>query len=647
MPLKNKKILFLLTALLITAIFGLLPTQTQAQGGLIESIALGVFSKASYFISYLIGLIGGLFFTLAGWIVDWALKTNAIVAKTPVVTIGWGITRDLANLGFVIVILVIAFATALRYEKYGMKQTLGKLIVIALLINFSLTIAGVFLDFAGVITNFFISKASLDPLAFAGALAAAFNPQKLLEANDAETKIEGIKDFGSGMVAAILNVFFAAFFTIVATIAMFALGIMLFIRFIYLTILLVLMPLAWLCYVLPATASLWGKWWKEFVHWVIFAPVTSFFIYLAILTTATKSQPTSPLSAAALGEGPMAGQGGVNLSDVLVGGIAGTIGQMIAVIGLLIGGLIAANSLGIAGANAFVGKGGLLGKMGQGLGKWAGRQGTRVGTAIPRIEAVRGLTEKMQTAGAGKGFVKRTLGAPVRALGTGISKWRGAGEAQVEAAKKGLEKYSPDELVRQLFAPGFITSKPKRAAILEHLREKSPSSLGKIPNLEGYFPDLRAFGKSPDAYTKLIPTLHSDKDPNKDVYGALKQKDFVLARSRLTNYLGTLSPKDKEGVLWSPIFEGKLKGPLSDTEWNAFIPEMSKATINTNDAELLSNLYKSLSRLQRRSTHSHLLNSIPGATPTDKANWLNRYRPALGHFYRSSPAARKLGVNIP
>ena len=412
MTLKNKKILFLL-ALVLAAVVLTWPTH-QAQAEIFEGIALGVISKISYAISYLIGLIGGLFFTLAGWLVDWALRTNAIVAQTPVVTVGWGITRDLANLGFVIVILIIAFATALRIEKYGMKQTLSKLIIIALLINFSLTIAGVFLDFAGVITNFFISKASLSPMAFAGALAAAFNPQKLLEAQDAETKIGGISGFGTGMIAAILNVFFAAFFTIVATIAMFALGIMLFIRFITLTILLVLMPLAWLCYALPATSKYWGEWWQKFVRWVIFAPVTSFFIYLAVLVTATKSESTSPLSATALGNDPATiSAGGVNLSDVLVGGIAGTIGQMIAVIGLLIGGLIAANSLGIAGAKAATGAAQGASKA---LGGWMERKGVRT-AGYPFAQP----SARMQR-WAGQGGIKGAIGKATTGVQSRLSR---------------------------------------------------------------------------------------------------------------------------------------------------------------------------------------------------------------------------------
>jgi len=53
--------------------------------------------------------------------------------KVSIVTIGWTITRDLANYCFLfLILLVIAIATILRVETYGMKALLPKLIIAAL-----------------------------------------------------------------------------------------------------------------------------------------------------------------------------------------------------------------------------------------------------------------------------------------------------------------------------------------------------------------------------------------------------------------------------------------------------------------------------------------------------------------------------------
>lgn len=528
---KNKKNLFILLAVLVVAVFILLPHSAKADPGLIDFIAGKAIGFTVSIVNYIIAFIGGLLFTLAGWFVDWALYTNRIVAQTPVVKVGWGIARDLANLGFVIVILVISFATALRYEKYGMKQTLGKLIVIALLINFSLTIAGVFLDFAGVITDFFVSKASLSPDKFASALATAFAPQRLMEPKEAEGALFDVTSFGSDMLNFIGGLFFTVFFTIISVIAMFALGIMLFIRFVFLTILLILMPLAWLCYVLPATAKYCEKWWDNFTRWVIFAPVTSFFLYLAIMITSTGGDPNSPL---AYLTGIVPGlEGGVNINETLGGNIknpAATFGQMIAVIGLLIGGLIAANSLSIHGAAAFAGKGGLLTKMGQGLSKWAGRTGRAGASRITGSEPIRTATEKLSA----------SKFAPARLLGRGINRLGARVEKTTGEYRKQAESMSAERLKNEILNSRGI----RRNVLLEEAGKKKKidefliqqMGLSNPDNLEKSEKQFKAQGLDFKNVTKALgynPAMLRAKTQNetneaaKNFYGEFKPEDFT------------------------------------------------------------------------------------------------------------------------
>ena len=73
----------------------------------------------------------------------------------PVVA-GWTLMRDFANIWFVLVILFIAIATILRIESYQAKKTLSWVIAIALLINFSLPLARVIIDFTNILTLQFI-----------------------------------------------------------------------------------------------------------------------------------------------------------------------------------------------------------------------------------------------------------------------------------------------------------------------------------------------------------------------------------------------------------------------------------------------------------------------------------------------------------
>ncbi|MBI3671453.1 hypothetical protein HY249_01510, partial [Candidatus Azambacteria bacterium] len=66
---------------------------------------------------------------------------------------GWAITRDFANMFFILILLGVALSFIL-FPKYQLKSALPRLLVVALLINFSLPIAGVFLDAANILTSF-------------------------------------------------------------------------------------------------------------------------------------------------------------------------------------------------------------------------------------------------------------------------------------------------------------------------------------------------------------------------------------------------------------------------------------------------------------------------------------------------------------
>ena len=102
-----------------------------------------------------IGSLVGWFAGMAQGILGYTDTQNAQMVKD-----GWGIVRDLVNMFFVLILLVIAFATILRFEPYGIKALLPKLIIAALLINFSLVLAGVVIDFSDVLTNFFIQDST-------------------------------------------------------------------------------------------------------------------------------------------------------------------------------------------------------------------------------------------------------------------------------------------------------------------------------------------------------------------------------------------------------------------------------------------------------------------------------------------------------
>ncbi len=389
------------------------------------AVTANIFTFAAQVIGYIAGFIGGIFITVAMYLMLLAMNINKTLLSSSIVQNGWNFTLSFANLGFVFGIIIVAFATILRLQSYAMKQILWKLIVAALLVNFSLVIAGAFMSVSDVFSDAILGIGGFsggiegiikNPLQWSNAFGNMLGQQKLLnldagkcqwDASEAEKvcatvfsdcraqgtseqecrnlqtqcikqnmkcvtnpndsqkwaelkgSINEVSGEGLKMVA---SSFFIALFTILATITLLAIAVMLLIRYVYLGILLILSPIVWLFWIFPATVGSWQKWWKKFLQWTFFTPIMLFFIVLAKRDMDLKS-----FVGASYDSNTIAAIGG---NDILTFGL-GVIGDMVIVLGLLMGGLMAASALSITGS-------GLALKMAQKAGKkfgaWSGRK---------------------------------------------------------------------------------------------------------------------------------------------------------------------------------------------------------------------------------------------------------------------------------
>ncbi len=389
---------------------------------IISGILGGAIGWVAYVINLILGFIAGIIFTLCGALVNFALDLNSNIVGQPIVHIGWQIVLGFTNLGFILVIIIVAFATIFRVQSYAMKQTLWKLIVAALLVNFSLVIAGAFISVADNITVYFQQRSQMGPIQAAKTFAESFKVQKLLEVGgkggateelcwwrveglNMVEKVAGLcskdeqgqvvvtlkdlskrcvceqvdqarkqkimsgamgQELSGTLLAAIASILFTVVFTFLGALTLFALAIMFFIRFITLGLLLVLSPIVWLFWILPSTKNLWQKWWHNFLRWVFFAPISSFFLYLAInsVQNLAFSDPTKS-------------EAGIALEGALyqIGGIA-LVGNMVMLIGFMLGALMVSNSLGITFSKTAYGWAQNAGKM---FGGWVGRKGLQYG----------------------------------------------------------------------------------------------------------------------------------------------------------------------------------------------------------------------------------------------------------------------------
>lgn len=195
-------------------------------------------------------------------------------------------TRDIANLFFILVILIIAFATILGIESYGIKAVLPYLIIAALLINFSLVIAGAIIDFGNVFANYFTELLTEGGKKDAGArLTGTLNLAATYKKEMETLSDEGRKSKQYAWFSLYTGMILAIFFQGVTFVILILLAGSFFVRNIALMILAILSPIAWILWLTPRTKPLWNEWWTNFLKWVFYPMIALFFVTLAIAST--------------------------------------------------------------------------------------------------------------------------------------------------------------------------------------------------------------------------------------------------------------------------------------------------------------------------------------------------------------------------
>ena len=290
---------------------------------------------------------------------------------------GWTIFRDLANLGFVLGIIVIAIGTIVRYKSYTVQSLLPKLVVAALLVNFSLVLAVPFIQLSDSFSFYYLGQitgvGSGDTVSMFNAAKNQFisitQPIDVLKNADA-SNARGVDpvNFGLTMAASdmrtIIEVTYAIFIGAIIMFTLLGLGVVLFIRFYYLAFLLMISPVAWVLWIFPQTSGNFKKWWEKFIHWNIFPPVVLFFVYLALALTKSSSVTALKTEVTSL-----AGKG--TLGGLLVNS---SIMPLLA-IGMILGGMKVASILGVEGGNIATGAAGKVVDYTKGKAKEYGARG--------------------------------------------------------------------------------------------------------------------------------------------------------------------------------------------------------------------------------------------------------------------------------
>ncbi|MBU2575952.1 hypothetical protein KKF64_02605 [Patescibacteria group bacterium] len=412
--LKNKK--FLSVALVaFLAVFGVIfPAHAQSTMGWTATIL-------SSLAMIIIELLGKLLIVLIEILLA-IVKYNDFI-NADAVTRGWILVRDVSNMAFLIIFIAIAFATILGVEKYEWKRLLPKLLIMSVAINFSKTICGIIIDGSQVVMMTFVN--GFKDIA-AGNLIRGFGLSDMLSIRELGVD-ENITD-NAVAAASIL----AVVLLLIAAITLGVIVLMFLVRIIYLWILIILSPLAFMLAAAPGTEAQFQKWFQKFIKYAFIGPIMAFFLWLSFSVMAGvqpgsnlaqdsnipfTDQPTGFMEPAG---NTAAAISGISRSDNLL--------SYFIAISLLLLSLVVANSIGVAGGNfagsalAKIKSGGVkLGKFGA-LGLATGGAGAGLGLLGGKyggkgIKKVYKGAEKMGLTGLAGHVLDTKFGSKITRLG--------------------------------------------------------------------------------------------------------------------------------------------------------------------------------------------------------------------------------------
>lgn len=199
--------------------------------------------------------------------------TSQSTSSNPIpspIYLAWQTFRNLANIAFVIVFLIIIYSqiTTAGINNYGIKKMLPRLIIAAILVNVSFYLCQIAVDISNLLG--YGMKALFDSLGGSGITSNANNASALQAGGKVLTWasiVVGVLALTAGLALAIsLPVLLAALLALVSIVFI------LLARKALIVLLIVVSPLAFVAYLLPNTEQWYKKWQKLFFSLLMLFP---------------------------------------------------------------------------------------------------------------------------------------------------------------------------------------------------------------------------------------------------------------------------------------------------------------------------------------------------------------------------------------
>jgi len=290
-------------------IFGIMDLFESQLSAVEEFTGVPMNNWVKVFILYVGGLIA---FVTSGSLLAWVIRlplTNPelISLSNNFVTSGWTFVSGLVNMGIILILLMIAFAYILKIETFRAKQVFVKLIIVALLVNFSLVFVKAIFDISNILyiyilnmvgPNFVWESFKTFAGGIKGVITAIAGSILVLTAPLMIPPAAPWVQFGVLIAWLTGSLFFIPTWIMQMVIAflfsfLFILLFFLFsVRIFIIWIFAVLSPLAVVCWVLPQTKKFWDQWLKWLLDWMFFGVVILFLIALGLKTIPSIETPS-------------------------------------------------------------------------------------------------------------------------------------------------------------------------------------------------------------------------------------------------------------------------------------------------------------------------------------------------------------------
>lgn len=321
------------------------------QATLLDAV-LKLLSNVLQIVAYGLGWIATKLMVALIFFATWGKYTKGITA----VEEGWIIARDVCNMFFIFILLIISFATIIGIESYSYKKWLAKIIIFAILINFSKMITGLLIDVSQIVMLTFVSG-------FRDATVNNFATGLHLDQLMSKNSQGDVRENSGGTFNIFIVMLLVCIMMIVLNVILVIMIVMLVGRILSLWVLAILSPFAFLLQASPVGGKYANEWWQSLSKNLISGPILAMFIYLAMYTIqssvdVTTTSGTTQKSLSAMGGATIQ----ADQTSMEIGDTSGTqeafkiqdtsmILDFIIVIAMMIAAIRIAGSLGVMGSN--------------------------------------------------------------------------------------------------------------------------------------------------------------------------------------------------------------------------------------------------------------------------------------------------------